>query len=87
VFVPIDPAYPAERIEFILQDADCETCLIHKSTRHLVPNSFLGRTVDVDEVIRQNQYAPSERVEKSGGDLCYIMYTRFVLVSFVWFSC
>ncbi len=75
VFVPIDPLYPADRIEFILQDAACSVCLVHKHTRHLIPASFQGHVIDVDDAFRKAVDVLATRVERKGDDLCYIMYT------------
>ncbi|MGW2231975.1 amino acid adenylation domain-containing protein, partial [Streptomyces formicae] len=49
VFVPVDPAYPAERIAYVLADADPAVLVCAAATRDAVPEGFAGHVVVVDE--------------------------------------
>ncbi|MFJ2770398.1 amino acid adenylation domain-containing protein [Streptomyces sp. NPDC087300] len=48
-FVPVDPAYPAERIAYVLADADPAVLVCTRSTRGAVPDVFTGHVVVVDD--------------------------------------
>ncbi|GLY02222.1 non-ribosomal peptide synthetase [Actinoplanes sp. NBRC 101535] len=48
-FVPVDPAYPAERIGLILADADPALVLCAAATRAVAPAGFADRLLAVDE--------------------------------------
>ncbi|MEU2794853.1 amino acid adenylation domain-containing protein, partial [Streptomyces sp. NPDC007100] len=47
-FVPVDPNYPSERIEFLLGDADPVLVICTGATRDVVPEEFSGRVTDLD---------------------------------------
>ncbi|WP_369212912.1 amino acid adenylation domain-containing protein, partial [Streptomyces flavofungini] len=49
VYVPVDAGYPAERIAYVLADADPEVVLCTTATRDVVPAEFAGRAVAVDD--------------------------------------
>ena len=75
IFVPIDPAYPAARIAFILEDAAVAALLVHGKTRALVPPAFPAeKVIDVDLVVGG---IVEEAAIGSGPfeEVCYIMYT------------
>ncbi len=72
-FVPLDPAYPAARIAFILKDANVSALLIHAATRHLVPPEYpKEKIIDLDDVKREQK---AVRVDRGRDATCYIMYT------------
>ncbi|MCI3928122.1 non-ribosomal peptide synthetase [Streptomyces sp. AN091965] len=73
-FVPVDPAYPAERVKWILDDADPVSVVCVGTTRSAVPEEFADRLVVVGEA------DPAERSDagwpQAGpGDAAYVMYT------------
>ncbi|WP_369214148.1 amino acid adenylation domain-containing protein [Streptomyces flavofungini] len=49
VFVPVDPAYPADRIARVLADAAPEVLVCGTATRDAVPGDFRGHVVVTDE--------------------------------------
>lgn len=75
VFLPLDPAQPARRMEAMLADVpDAPVCVTHR--RHLagVPTDFTGARLCLD----QSSALPAEQEsapEVSSADLAYLMYT------------
>ncbi|MEV2250525.1 non-ribosomal peptide synthase/polyketide synthase [Streptomyces sp. NPDC050147] len=49
VFVPVDPAYPRQRLEFMLRDADPALVLCSTAVRGVLPNEFAARALVLDE--------------------------------------
>ncbi|QYC40287.1 A50926 NRPS, modules 1-2 [Nonomuraea coxensis DSM 45129] len=73
-FVPVDPAYPAERVRWILADADPALVLCGGTTREAVPEEFGDRLVAVDELdLAGGGDAGSPRVRPD--DAAYVIYT------------
>lgn len=72
-YLPVDPSYPAERIAFILQDADVRKVLVTPRTRPELPTSTDRRQVfdldsaTTDEPVHANQVTPER--------LAYVIYT------------
>ncbi|MFI6924026.1 amino acid adenylation domain-containing protein [Nonomuraea spiralis] len=73
-FVPVDPAYPAERVRWILRDADPVLVLCVARTRGAVPGEFADRAVVVDEVEPAGA-ADAESPHVGPGDAAYVIYT------------
>lgn len=72
-YVPLDPAYPAERLALMAQDADV-TCVV-SAAAHLDHWRQLGVTaVDVDVLLA---HAPTATLpeQSGGGALAYLVYT------------
>ncbi|WP_435021128.1 amino acid adenylation domain-containing protein [Tundrisphaera sp. TA3] len=72
-YVPIDPAYPASRIAFMIEDADAPVLLTQEELRGTLPASD-ARVVCVDTVALGDDDAPPD-VAVSPGHLAYIIYT------------
>ncbi|MCC3650366.1 amino acid adenylation domain-containing protein [Streptomyces sp. S07_1.15] len=49
VFVPVDPAHPAERIAFVFRDTEPAVVVCTRETRDAVPPGFPGRLVVLDD--------------------------------------
>ncbi|MEC4016309.1 amino acid adenylation domain-containing protein [Streptomyces sp. H27-D2] len=49
VFVPVEPGYPVERVEYVLRDADPAVVICTEATRSVVPEGFSGRVTVLDE--------------------------------------
>lgn len=60
-YVPIDPNYPQERIDFIEKDSACQFC---------VNEAILAQFID-----DQNSYEVADKIEISPNDLAYVIYT------------
>ncbi|WP_405771536.1 amino acid adenylation domain-containing protein [Actinacidiphila glaucinigra] len=68
-YVPLDPAYPEERIRFIAEDASLSAVLTSADTNHAVPATVTS--VPVDDV----QPADSLGLETDPHSPAYVMYT------------
>ncbi|MCL2821457.1 MAG: amino acid adenylation domain-containing protein [Oscillospiraceae bacterium] len=65
-FMPLDPNYPRERIDFMIDDAKCKTALT-------LGTDIEGIDMKEDTVFHGN-ISPIENINSSE-DLCYIIYT------------
>ncbi|MFE2546120.1 amino acid adenylation domain-containing protein [Actinacidiphila glaucinigra] len=68
-YVPLDPAYPEERIRFIAEDASLSAVLTSAGTEHVVPATVTS--VPVEDV----QPADSLGLETDARSPVYVMYT------------
>ncbi|WP_158634511.1 non-ribosomal peptide synthetase [Amycolatopsis sp. WAC 01375] len=74
VFVPVDPAYPAERVKLIFGSADPMLVVCQGKTRGAVPEEFADRVVVLDELDLAD--APSAVLPHVGmRDAAYVIYT------------
>ncbi|AIG79243.1 Hypothetical protein AJAP_32145 [Amycolatopsis japonica] len=74
VFVPVDPAYPAERVKLIFGSADPMLVVCQRKTRDAVPEEFADRIVVLDEL--DLTAAPEAALPKVGmRDAAYVIYT------------
>lgn len=75
-FVPLDPAYPQERLAFMVEDAQVQVLLTHHALRTELP-PYQGTTICVDrlsEIIQQEpETNPTSSVSTS--NLAYVIYT------------
>ncbi len=71
-YVPIDPTYPADRVQFMIEDSDVHAMVTQRAFAAQVPH---GRTIvlDADDLSAE----PTTRIDTGVGDddLCYIIYT------------
>ncbi|MEX2600595.1 MAG: amino acid adenylation domain-containing protein [Balneolaceae bacterium] len=76
-YVPLDPTYPANRIEMIFEDAGIEWLLTHSSLQESMP--VCDRVVCIDQVmpdLDDSQYPDTPPVtEIRGEDLAYVIFT------------
>ncbi|MEU3626770.1 non-ribosomal peptide synthetase [Amycolatopsis coloradensis] len=75
-YVPVDPAYPAERVKFMLADAEPSAVVCAEAYRDAVLDGGLEPIV-LDDPETRRAVAESARlsVGVSAGDLAYVMYT------------
>lgn len=71
-YVPIDTKYPEERIEFIIEDSQLDVILTDRECESLIPNSFKGKMVFMEDVTPR-----SERINSSidQDSTAYMIYT------------
>ncbi|MGW7073695.1 non-ribosomal peptide synthetase, partial [Streptomyces sp. NPDC054872] len=80
-YVPVDPAYPAERIAYMFQDADPVCVLGSEQTLARLPEELLARGVEVTgDAVAGYADADLSVVERGGVELrpehpLYVMYT------------
>ena len=77
-YVPIDPAYPADRIAFILEDAQVPVLLTQASLKGSMP-SIAGRVIDIDSFEQGDSagrvYEAPPDVAVRPENVAYIIYT------------
>jgi amino acid adenylation domain-containing protein/thioester reductase-like protein/non-ribosomal peptide synthase protein (TIGR01720 family) len=71
-YLPIDPNYPTERINYILEDSSTGILLIQKHLKDRV--SYQGQVIDIEDDIYKGDNEKLENINKSS-DLAYIIYT------------
>ncbi|MFH8980053.1 non-ribosomal peptide synthetase [Streptomyces varsoviensis] len=78
-YVPVDPAYPAERVAFMLADSGPVAVVCTGATRHMVPVDSTARPVVLDDptVAAEVSGRPADRRPErvTAQDLAYVMYT------------
>ena len=73
VYIPLDPIYPDERVNFILDQADVRLLLTQTALAAAIP-SYSGVRISLDsETDNFSAVAPS--ISRSSADLAYIIYT------------
>ncbi|HZI13407.1 MAG TPA: amino acid adenylation domain-containing protein, partial [Myxococcus sp.] len=76
-YLPLDPAYPAERLAFMLQDAAVPLVLTQSHLAAVLPAGSSARRVYVDAeaqaIARQPTEAPAREVSSEA--TCYLIYT------------
>lgn len=74
-YIPLDPSYPHERIEFMLQDAATKVLITNKSYQQKY-NTEASEFI-IEEIWSQldNFDKVSRTIELGGNDLAYILYT------------
>ncbi|WP_428663283.1 non-ribosomal peptide synthetase [Runella sp.] len=75
VFQPIDPDYPVQRINYILQDGGAKTLITSLKYKHLFESAL--ETISIEEIIPQlkNHKSSAPTVARSSSDLIYILHT------------
>ncbi|MCV4286254.1 non-ribosomal peptide synthetase, partial [Pseudomonas capsici] len=74
-YVPLDPAYPAERIAYMLEDSAPAAVLAQSSTLELVSAAGVP-VINLDEVTWQDQSVSNPQVEGlTPAHLAYVIYT------------
>ncbi|WP_143088761.1 non-ribosomal peptide synthetase, partial [Paenibacillus algorifonticola] len=73
VYLPIDPEYPVERIEYMLADSGSQWLLMER--RQSVPANFAGQCFYLDEEELAHGDAANLPVSSTADDLAYIIYT------------
>ncbi|VAW36161.1 Polyketide synthase modules and related proteins [hydrothermal vent metagenome] len=76
-YLPIDPNYPAERIELILTDAETAVCLTHSSLNHKLPAAIQEKAICIDQSDGILSLLPTLNLETAvqSDNLAYIIYT------------
>ncbi len=72
-YLPIDPAYPQERIQYMLEDS--QTSLLLTQERHLDRVSFTGTIVNLESEELYQGNADNLDVINTASDLAYVIYT------------
>ncbi len=74
-YVPLDPAYPAERLDFMRVETGAAIVLTQARLRHLVPRGSGIVCLDADWQRIQEAEDGNPNLDASAEDLAYAMYT------------
>src|SRR6185436_4237886 len=75
-YVPLDPAYPADRLAFMLQDANARILLTDGKSKRLFPSiGDAAVCLDLHWPAIAREDADNPAVAASPADLAYVMYT------------
>ena len=75
-YIPLDPAYPQDRLAFILQDSQASMLLTQQSLLPSLPSTFAGHVLCVDRSWEGfDSPGPAAPSAVSPDDLAYIIYT------------
>lgn len=76
VYVPIDPAYPRDRMEFMLRDAGVPVLIVHAATISLVPPPSPEMTcVDLDRISLADEPSEDFPSPNAPDNAAYIIFT------------
>lgn len=76
VYVPIDPVYPRERMEFMLKDAGISVLIAHAATLHLLPSLAPEIVcVNLDQVSLNGESAENPSTGTTPDNAAYIIFT------------
>ncbi|WP_419178841.1 amino acid adenylation domain-containing protein [Pseudomonas brassicacearum] len=74
-YVPLDPAYPQERIAYMLEDSAPAAILVQGATRRLLGETTVP-VIDLDRGVWQDESAPNPQVPGlTSSHLAYVIYT------------
>ncbi|KAA8889619.1 amino acid adenylation domain-containing protein [Nocardia colli] len=73
-YLPIDPAYPSDRLAFILTDAAPVVVLVDPAIAEAVPETSAPRLA-LDEVAVEDTCSPTHRLAPRAQNLAYVIYT------------
>jgi amino acid adenylation domain-containing protein len=73
-YIPLDPAYPADRIAYICQDAAAAVIITEACCRELLANAS-STLLDLDDAEIKKQPATLPKVKVAADDLIYLVYT------------
>jgi amino acid adenylation domain-containing protein len=75
-YVPLDPAYPAQRLSFMLEDAECRLVVTEAEVGESLPaNGSRAIWMDRDWPLIKNQPFESPRAKVNSKNLAYVIYT------------
>ena len=76
VYVPIDPEYLSDRVEFILQDCCTPICITTSSVQDIQRNSGII-TLFIDQIFEELMHENTDNlnIKVFAKNLCYIIYT------------
>jgi amino acid adenylation domain-containing protein/thioester reductase-like protein len=73
-YLPIDPAYPEDRIRYILADSKAKALITREKLKNRSSELYQGIILAIDKIIsstEKNQIKNTNRTD----DLCYVIYT------------
>ncbi|ATO50304.1 non-ribosomal peptide synthetase [Brevibacillus laterosporus DSM 25] len=72
-YLPIDPTYPEERIQYMLEDSQTHLLLVQQ--KDMVPAGYQGEVLIVEDDIWRDEPVSNIELINQPQDLAYVMYT------------
>jgi amino acid adenylation domain-containing protein len=73
-YLPIDPDYPSDRVEYILSDSQCRLLISTDELRSRV-SGFKGEILDLDRLQNSTTYYKNPETVNCPDDMIYVIYT------------
>jgi amino acid adenylation domain-containing protein len=73
-YLPLDPAFPRDRIAYMLEDSSAAVLIVDEASRPTAP-AFAGVVLSVDADTDARPRASIDRVPATGDELAYVLYT------------
>lgn len=73
VFLPIDPTYPSNRIQYMLEDSHASVVLVQKGVK--LPEQYSGEVLGLDRNLWRQESADDFEGEILASQLAYVIYT------------
>jgi amino acid adenylation domain-containing protein len=75
-YLPLDPSYPAERLRFMVEDAQAACVVTHSGIRNNLPDSVRNVIVlDSEAELIKNESSDNPSLELSSMQRAYVLYT------------
>lgn len=75
-YVPIDPAYPAKRVEFILSDTAADIIITNQNLENLLPETERSKVFDLSSMEALNHWSTDDpKIKIHKNNLAYTIYT------------
>lgn len=74
-YVAIDPEYPKDRIEYMLENCKSKLIFINENTKHILDNKLLNQVIISSNEIYENLNIENLEILTKPNDLLYVIYT------------
>ncbi len=74
-YVPVDPAYPAERIAFIVADCGASHLLVDEASAGLIEPKHGGKLLRLQQGLKESDFEPQRLPNLSPDQRAYLIYT------------
>ncbi|NRB37084.1 MAG: amino acid adenylation domain-containing protein [Pseudomonadales bacterium] len=73
-YIPLDTAYPDERLQYIVNDAQAQFIIVHNQQQARFENSS-AQLINIDNINFESNTSQTPQVDINGDDLLYMIYT------------
>lgn len=77
VYLPIDPEYPKDRIQYMLEDSDAKVLLTQEKVNDAIDvlDHFQGHVIEIDDIAELNMDCTNPKLDNTTEDVAYVIYT------------